>query len=284
LVGVQHISSGAITYALDIGTPIHFISSTGIYRGALWPAGQGVDAALWRAQDQHFSKSEVQLKIAKELLAARITHQRETLRGRDVDLTVDPYAAALRGLAVASDLAAARGFEGAAAAAYFQALANLLDPVWEFNGRERRPPNDPFNALLSYGYTILRSIVNTWIHVLGLCPTSAPLHQTHGRHDTLASDLMEPLRHLVERVALNHLRQGQIKPADFSARPAGGLMLAPAPRRAYVAALMDYFGRGDLAAENEATRLGVDEACRQMLWSLLADIRGHGTFKATRYR
>lgn len=289
LVGPQHISTGALTYALEIGTPVHFVSSTGRYRGALWPDGMGVDAALWRAQAAHFSKPEVMLRIAKELVCARLKHQRETLRQRNALPANDPYPALLRGAVGMPLLERLRGVEGQGAAVYFQVLQAIVPPDWGFSARVKHPPTDPFNALLSYGYSILYSIANTWIHALGLCPTSAPYHCTHGRHASLASDLMEPLRHLVERVALSHVARAQVSIGDFEPRPAGGLMLKAKPRRDYLAALMDYFGRGELALapggeQASRERLPVDEAYRRMLWSLISDIRGSGVFTSVQYR
>ena len=289
LVGLQHISTGALTYALEIGTPVHFVSSTGRYRGALWPDGMGVDAVLWRAQAAHFARPDVVLRIAKELVCARLKHQRETLRQRNALPANDPYPALLRSAVGMPATDRLRGVEGQGAAVYFQALQAVVPPDWGFSARIKHPPTDPFNALLSYGYSILYSIANTWIHALGLCPTNAPYHCTHGRHASLASDLMEPLRHLVERVALSQVARGQVSISDFEPRAAGGLMLKPKPRREYLAALMDYFGRGDICiqagyAQVSNERLPVDEAYRRMLWSLIGDIRGSGVFAAVRYR
>ena len=87
-----------------------------------------------------------------------------------------------------------RGKEGAAAAAYFNGLRNLFAPSLNFNGRNRRPPRDPVNACLSLGYTLLHFEAVTNCHAAGLDPLLGLYHEpAHGRN-SLASDIMEPLR------------------------------------------------------------------------------------------
>jgi len=69
------------------------------------------------------------------------------------------------------------GLEGAGARAYFQTLRQALDPIWEFEGRRRRPPPDPVNAMLSYGYTLLVHEAIAAAETAGLDPTVGFLHQ-----------------------------------------------------------------------------------------------------------
>jgi CRISPR-associated endonuclease Cas1 len=76
-------------------------------------------------------------------------------------------------------------------------------------------PHDPFNSLLSLGYTVLYAHVETVLRVSGLLPWIGFYHQAHGCHAALASDLMEPFRHLVERTALAAVTRGSIVPEDF---------------------------------------------------------------------
>jgi len=285
LVGVQHLSTGALNYALELGTPVHFVSSSGKYRGVLQPIGAGVDAALWRAQDAHFSDPGKALRIAQKIVHARIGAQRETLRQRDLASQIgnhvgNGFDALLRQVAHVDSIASLRGYEGQAAKLYFAALAQLLERKWLFDGRVRRPPTDAFNVLLSFGYSVLSSIANTWVHALGLCPSSAPYHVAHGQKPALALDMIEPLRHWVERTALNQLRRNEVKPEDFSARPGGGLIMLPDARKRYIAALMQRFGRGDIALTDKPH--SADAIIRLMLWRLNEEIRGQGEFAVPR--
>lgn len=87
-----------------------------------------------------------------------------------------------------------RGYEGAAAAAFFQAYAAVLPPRLEFNGRNRRPPRDPVNACLSLAYTLLHSDAVQACHIVGLDPAIGMLHDPAFGRPSLASDMIEPLR------------------------------------------------------------------------------------------
>ncbi len=87
-----------------------------------------------------------------------------------------------------------RGFEGAGAAAYFNAYTRLFPPAANFSGRNRRPPRDPVNACLSLVYTLLHFEAVRACHAAGLDPQIGFFHElAHGR-ESLASDLIEPLR------------------------------------------------------------------------------------------
>jgi CRISPR-associated endonuclease Cas1 len=169
---------------------------------------------------------------------------REVLRQRrptDFPDERDGLRRALKQAGSAADLAELNGIEGNATRIYFGALKAVVPEEYGFSGRNRRPPRDPFNALLSFGYTLLYARVETLIRVAGLYPWAGFYHQPHGTHATLASDLMEPFRHLVERVALTAVTRGELKPADFRIDPALGCRLAPPALRRYMGLLAERF-------------------------------------------
>jgi CRISPR-associated protein Cas1 len=99
-----------------------------------------------------------------------------------------------KGGAVTAALASLRGIEGAAARAYFQGLAALFPPSLNFTGRNRRPPRDPVNACLSLGYTLLHFDAVRACHIAGLDPLLGFYHRPSFGRESLASDLIEPLR------------------------------------------------------------------------------------------
>ncbi|MEC8482832.1 MAG: CRISPR-associated endonuclease Cas1, partial [Pseudomonadota bacterium] len=116
----------------------------------------------------------------------------------------------------AENLDQLRGFEGQASKQLWAFFKRYLEPEWQFTGRNRRPPKDPVNALLSLGYSFLYGLVDSLNRAVGLYPWQAALHQKHGYHHTLASDLMEPFRYLVERMVLTLINKGQVKLDDFA--------------------------------------------------------------------
>ena len=111
------------------------------------------------------------------------------------------------------------GYEGNAAKCYFGCYAKLLsDTGFSFDGRNSRPPKDPVNALLSYGYSILhRSIVGA-IERHGLHPYFGFLHAVQRGHAALASDLIEDYRaFLVDKAVLSFVRSGVVSRRRFFA-------------------------------------------------------------------
>ncbi|MDR1945807.1 MAG: CRISPR-associated endonuclease Cas1 [Desulfovibrio sp.] len=121
-------------------------------------------------------------------------------------------------------LAALRGLEGRAAAAYFSGLAAYLPASLRFTGRNRRPPRDPLNVLLSLSYTLLHADIVIALYGSGLDPFVGFYHGLDFGRESLASDLMEPLRPIVDRFAVSLLTSGQIRVENFSDTPDGCLL------------------------------------------------------------
>lgn len=129
----------------------------------------------------------------------------------------------------AGTLAALRGYEGGATAAWFLFYATLFTPPWTFPGRRRRPPTDPVNALLSLGYTLLLQRVQARLEALGYEIALGALHDLHPGRPSLACDLLEPLRCQVDRWVLAVCTSGQLTPEHFlPLDPTRGVRLQPA--------------------------------------------------------
>ena len=123
-------------------------------------------------------------------------------------------------LAEADGVAVLRGLEGVAAAHYFAALARVLPDALGFRGRNRRPPRDAFNVVLSLGYTMLHFEVVRQLYLTGLDPFVGFYHEVaHGR-ESLASDLLEPLRPIYDEWAMGLFAEGVMRAEDFSMRGA----------------------------------------------------------------
>ena len=178
-------------------------------------------------------------------------------------------------VASTATLAALNGVEGLAARHYYAGLALQLAPEWGFEDRNRQPPHDPFNALLSLGYTVLYAHADTVIRTAGLLPWLGFYHQPRGRHAALASDLMEPFRHVVERCALALLNRGQLKRTDFTVN-AEGCRLSRAALRLFLTMLGEQVSQplSERAGEESLTvHEYVHRQCRQ----LIEGLRGHST-------
>ena len=113
-------------------------------------------------------------------------------------------------------IASLRGLEGAGAAAYFEGFADLLPERLHFSQRNRRPPKDPVNAVLSLGYTLLHAEAVLALYGAGLDPFIGFYHALDFGRESLACDVVEPLRVMVDRHALMLFRTEKLRPEDFS--------------------------------------------------------------------
>lgn len=106
------------------------------------------------------------------------------------------------------------GYEGMAARIYFEALSLLIREEFAFQGRNRQPPRDPFNSLLSLGYTLLLYEIYGVLESAGLNPYGGFIHSDRAKHPTLASDLMEEWRAVIVDSVVFSLIQGKEIAAD----------------------------------------------------------------------
>ena len=142
---------------------------------------------------------------------------------------------------------------------------------------------DPANALLSFGYTLLNGYVETLLHADGLLPWLGFYHQAHGRHATLASDLMEPFRHLVERTVLSAVQRHELKAQDFFIAANGACMMQKEARRVFFAQLLDRFNT-PLAAYGEDVALTPVQHIHRQNLSLTGWLMRGEAFQAFRTR
>lgn len=128
-----------------------------------------------------------------------------------------------------------RGIEGAAAVAYFQGLAELMPDSLGFKGRNRRPPRDPVNATLSLGYTLLHYEAVRACQIAGLDPVIGYFHELAFGRESLASDLIEPLRPRLDRWAWEQFRTRNLTDAHFT-REGDACLLGKAGREHFFGA------------------------------------------------
>ncbi len=173
------------------------------------------------------------LRLAKGWVRAKIRNSRVLLRRNWTDK--DAAAPVLRSMKLlsnevgsATNIESLLGIEGAAAAHYFGAFPNMLkqtgDSALRFNmdGRNRRPPTDPVNALLSFGYAMLTRSFVIALSAVGFDPFRGFFHQPRYGRPALALDIMEPFRSLiVDSSVITAINNGEIDTSDFIETPIG---------------------------------------------------------------
>lgn len=193
--------------------------------------------------------------IVRNLLAGKIHNQRAVLargwRDHGEKLTdVAAFQHALKRLKripqrilLESDVDLLRGLEGEAAQAYFGVFDQLIrveSPLLRFGGRNRRPPRDAFNALLSFLYTLLTHDCRSALETVGLDPAVGFLHRDRPGRPSLALDMAEEFRPLLgERLALSLINRRQLNERDFVVFDNGAVQLKDDARKTVLVAYQE---------------------------------------------
>lgn len=249
LYGWSSITTPALHELLRRGIPVTYTTSGGWFIGHTISTGHpNIDiriAQFRTAEDTHRC-----LKIARALVSAKILNCRTLLRrnwkpdqeSNEQRRTVlsDLKSFARRALTCES-IDSLLGIEGAAASLYFRHFGKILNPpgtshfTFDFTGRNRRPPKDPVNAMLSLAYAML---CREWTLVLsgvGLDPYLGFYHQPRFGKPALALDMMEPFRPLIaDSVVLRAINEGSVRQDDFQIHP-GGCLMTRSGRKRFIA-------------------------------------------------
>lgn len=237
LYGPVQISTQAVQSCLENSIPIAYFSPAGRYLGATHGLPEsGVDAR--RGQYRLYEDRKLRTRLAAEIIRGKIHNQRVLLmRNAKLDKAILKKLANLRKLASEGDsMETVRGYEGAAAALYFKHFSKMLKgdaaENFDFQSRNRRPPRDPVNALLSQGYSILAKEISGVCHSVGLDPFLGFFHEPKFGRPALALDLMEEFRPLIaDSVAVSLLNRGELTLSDFTVTSRGTFLTANGRRQ-----------------------------------------------------
>ncbi|APB32485.1 CRISPR-associated Cas1 family protein [Gloeomargarita lithophora Alchichica-D10] len=199
LFGNPQVTTQAIHACLKRQIPLIYLSQNGYGYGRLAPINAKNRHV---AEQQRQMTAEHKLSLAKAIISAKIKNskvflQRQLRRHNITDNTqcLTTLTNCLAKIKIATSTEQLMGFEGAAAASYFPALGHCFqNPDFQFTHRNHRPPKDPVNALLSFGYQILWNHLLALVENFGLDPYQGCFHQFHHGHAALISDLIEPFR------------------------------------------------------------------------------------------
>lgn len=228
IFGQSQVTTQVIRACLQRDIPIAYLSRMGFCYGRMLPIERGY-RALSRYQQQLLPIDR--LLMARSLVLAKLHNSRVILQRQQRRRPAMAIAQAIERLEYCIDQAGQvdtverlMGLEGAGASSYFGALGECLTgDGFVFVARSRRPPGNPVNAMLSFGYQVLWNHMLSLIELQGLDPYYACLHQGSERHAALASDLIEEFRApIVDSLVLYLVNRGVVNAGrDFEYRDGG---------------------------------------------------------------
>lgn len=204
------------------------------------------NVVLRRQQYDSCMDKEKAMDISRNCILAKVYNSRWILERacRDHSLQIDlekvkeasqKLKNALDDIKVCETAEQLRGFEGEAASVYYGVFDQLIlqqKKEFQFQGRNRRPPQDPINALLSFAYTLLANSAGTALETVGLDPYVGYLHTERPGRMSLALDLMEELRApLADRFVLSLVNKKIVNGKDFQKKENGAVLMKEETRR-----------------------------------------------------
>ena len=251
LFGNFSITTPALVTLMERGIPVSFHSHGGWFRGITQGVGHR-NVEIRTAQYRNSFDAKYCLRFSRDLVAAKIANQRTIIRRNwrgnqeSRKSVLDRLNASRRSTDRADSTSMLLGLEGDAAATYFRAFAELLSPAgadrpldnaeslepFRFGTRNRRPPTDPVNAMLSLAYAMLTRHVTVALATVGLDPYRGFFHAPRYGKPALALDIMEPFRPLIaDSVVLSAVNTGEISAGDFVTAPTGTSLTVSGRRR-----------------------------------------------------
>ncbi|WP_372846975.1 type I-C CRISPR-associated endonuclease Cas1c [Pontiella sp.] len=244
--GAVSMSPFLMHHCAESNVAVSFLSEYGKFLARIQGPVSG-NVLLRREQYRVADQPEAAASIARNMLIGKLANARAVLRrarrdhGENADLKTAEARLThyLRRLETPLPIDELRGNEGEAAASYFSAFPGLVtvgDEAFVFSGRNRRPPTDPINALLSFTYTLLVHDCRSALEGVGLDPCVGYLHTDRPGRPSLALDLMEEFRAvLADRLVLSLINRRQIQPKDFNDSAGGAVSMTDAARKTLLA-------------------------------------------------
>ena len=241
VLGHVQVTSAVIHWLLEAEIPLFFCTTAGRYLGTLSAGQQDADRTVRQvlAVRDHVSR----LSAVNAIISCKIQNQISILRRHyrtygvgEVESAIALLENVKNRLEKTNSIASMRGVEGRAGAIYFSVFGLCLrQSEIKFNGRNRRPPRDPANALLSLGYMLLLAEASLALSSEGLHTGVGYLHETSSRHPSLALDFIELFRQpMVDRLVLALFNRRVLTADDFEITSEHGCKLSEAALRSFI--------------------------------------------------
>ncbi|KYC38649.1 CRISPR-associated protein Cas1 [Scytonema hofmannii PCC 7110] len=243
IFGNIQLSTPVINACLHEKIAVLFLNQSGQYHGHL-ASEESTNLDNHLVQMERRNHDEFQFHVSKAVVYGKLINSKQLLirfnRKRKiaaVEKAIYGISQDIDSLDLVDDLDSLRGYEGITAARYFPAFGELItNPNFEFSLRNRQPPTDPINSLLSFGYTLLFNNVMSFIIAEGLSPYIGNFHYGERQKPYLAFDLMEEFRSvIVDSLVLKIINNFVFKTQDFDVLSStGGVYLNQSSRRVFL--------------------------------------------------
>ncbi|MGP1488166.1 MAG: CRISPR-associated endonuclease Cas1 [Peptoanaerobacter stomatis] len=222
LFGNIQVTAHCIHNILSHEINLTFLSKNGEYIGRL-ESSKNININKQRLQFQKSEDQKFKLEMSKKFIQGKIQNQKTVLQRLNRKLTNDKLAKTIKDIQLiikkidnVQETDKLMGLEGYTAKLYYKAISDILPQEYKFDKRTKRPPKDPFNAMISFGYTLLHNQIYSIISAKGLNPYVAFLHSDRQNHPALCSDIIEEFRAaLIDTLSIHLINNQKITIDDF---------------------------------------------------------------------
>jgi CRISPR-associated protein Cas1 len=241
LFGEIDLNTKLLVFLAQHEVVVHCFNYYGFYVGSFYPREGNVSGHLLVKQVEHYLDAALRLELAREFVRGAIGHILHNLRyyhnrGKELADAIRDIEALELELEHAEDIPSLMGVEGRVRERYYLAFTDILSLEQPFEKRVRRPPDNPINAMLSFGNTLLYTAVLSQLYITQLNPTISYLHEPSSRRFSLALDIAEVFKPLiVDRLIFRLWNKRMLQEEDFeSIGEASGVILNERGRKVFV--------------------------------------------------
>jgi CRISPR-associated protein Cas1 len=291
LFGNIQVTTQALHFLLQKGVELALFRYGGELLGQLTPP-LAKNITLRTQQFRRADDAQFTLQFSRQVVGGKISNALNFLRqfqanhpGIFLPGELEAFSRSLQKIPAANTLESLLGLEGAAAAHYFNLFGKIIRPPWSFSGRNKRPPKDPVNAVLSFGYVVVGAQIQALLDGIGLDPYLGFYHQLAYGRPGLALDILEEFRHpLVDRLAITLFNKNILQEADFfkpssTGEAGGGVYLSTSGKRKFFTHYEKMLGEFTLTAAAPPARKGYYPLFQQQISRLIRAIQDNASYE-----
>lgn len=240
VVDSVQISSKLVCEFLEREIPLSWLSGVGKFFGTLLNSSF-VDVNKHKKQFELYDDENFNLSMSRKVISAKVHNQLTILRrynrnadSSDIETAIRNILAVRRNIFLTKNYLEIMGYEGIISRIYFSALGAVVPEEFKFSKRSKRPPTDPFNSMLSLGYSMLFNEIFSNVVAVGMHPYVGFLHKIHKGHPALASDLLEEWRAVIIDSLVLAVVNRNIITADMFDITENGCFLYPEGRKIFL--------------------------------------------------
>lgn len=232
LWGRQNITGPALDLAFEKGIDVIFLTLSGKLKGKI-QGEKSKNVYIRLAQYELWRDKEKKLKFSKEIIKNKINNQYKLLKYYGID--VPEIIEIKKNVDSANEIDEVMGFEGIASKIYFDYFKLVMQNDFEFNGRNRRPPKDEVNSLLSLTYSMVLNSILYELETSGLDSYLGFLHAIKYGRQALALDILEEFRQgFCDTFVIRLINRKEVKKEDFVYNEEEGMRFKPEAFKKYL--------------------------------------------------